>query len=755
MTRVLSSRFSPPPPTHSILQAGLRAPELIRLDTDTKVSDALRLAFFTVRREEKAAALVWVLRHVIPEGQQAIVFASTRHHVELLTALLGACGLDALPVYGKMDMSARTANLARFRARRTSFLIVTDVAARGLDLPLLDNVVNYDFPDKPKLFVHRCGRVARQGRVGTAFSLVAASDMPYMLDVLLVLGRPALNTLPGAAGGTAGAAAGAGGAAPPRTSYTLEDMTADDVHYGQIPRTALEPELEGVRGRLTESAELAALLRSSVNAVEQYNKVGRGGCASACVQLYSSFLTLPAPRPLLQTRAEASRTSVARAREIPDDRVHPLLQQVRPPPPLRLLCNALVPARLRSAAPVQFAAADESALRTFIAGLATFRPAQTILETDSSKATRLEAGARVKATRAAHARMVTPRVGSVSLAAAGAAAARGNLDLGSAGATLLGALAAGRRRGAAAADEEGGEGTDREAGDADDDDDDGMAGAAGAAAAAAAVPAAAELGRPRMSAAMRRRLKSAAAASTASSGAPVAALPPAAPHHQPPVAGVSISAPGDPSAWAAGGGAPAGAASLASLPKSERRRLLRAAGGAPLASDPAAFHDPALYVSLAPAAERLVEAAYSQAGTLAAGEGHAGREGGGADTVRRRGLMLLPAGLHSSPLFPPHPPLPSGCGRPRGHHALRRARARPHVGRARRRARRRRRRAPPRALLGPAVQEVRPGGPRGDRQRAAQARPQRGGRAHRRRERRRQGRQEAARGGRPVPQVGP
>lgn len=115
--------------------------------------------------------------------------------------------------------------------------------------------------------MHRCGRVARQGRVGTAFSLVAASDVPYMLDVLLVLGRPAANTLAAAAPGADGA--------PARASYTLDDMTAGDVHYGQIPRTSLEPELEAVRGRLTESAELAALLRSSVNAVEQYNRVRR------------------------------------------------------------------------------------------------------------------------------------------------------------------------------------------------------------------------------------------------------------------------------------------------------------------------------------------------------------------------------------------------------------------------------------------------------------------------------------------------
>jgi ATP-dependent RNA helicase DDX54/DBP10 len=144
-------------------QAGLRDPELIRLDTDTKVSEALRLAFFTVRREEKPAALLWVLRRVIPEDQQAIVFASTRHHVEFITVLLQLCGLDAAPVYGKMDQSARvrdpvpllvsstflltqpppapplqTANLARFRGRRLRFLIVTDVAARGLDLPLLE-----------------------------------------------------------------------------------------------------------------------------------------------------------------------------------------------------------------------------------------------------------------------------------------------------------------------------------------------------------------------------------------------------------------------------------------------------------------------------------------------------------------------------------------------------------------------------------------------------------------------------------------
>jgi superfamily II DNA/RNA helicase len=60
--------------------------------------------------------------------------------------------------------AARKINIAKFRAGRAQFLVVTDVAARGIDIPLLDNVINYDFPPQPKLFVHRVGRAARCGQ---------------------------------------------------------------------------------------------------------------------------------------------------------------------------------------------------------------------------------------------------------------------------------------------------------------------------------------------------------------------------------------------------------------------------------------------------------------------------------------------------------------------------------------------------------------------------------------------------------------
>ena len=88
-----------------------------------------------------------------------------------------------------MDPSARKINTAKFVNKKVSVLIVTDVAARGIDIPSLDYVVNLHFPGKPKLFVHRVGRCARAGRTGTAFSIFSNDDTAHMLDLHLFLNR--------------------------------------------------------------------------------------------------------------------------------------------------------------------------------------------------------------------------------------------------------------------------------------------------------------------------------------------------------------------------------------------------------------------------------------------------------------------------------------------------------------------------------------------------------------------------------------
>jgi len=173
----------------SFTRAGIKNPVLIRLDVETTLSDALELWFLYTRKDEKLAATVSVLRKLHQEGKQTIMFVATKHHVEFFGELLVQMGLSVAVVYGAMDQVAREEQLARFRKKKAGIMVTTDVAARGVDIPLLDHVVNFDFPPSSKLFVHRCGRTARAGRSGLAVSLVTLEDLPYTVELMLFLGR--------------------------------------------------------------------------------------------------------------------------------------------------------------------------------------------------------------------------------------------------------------------------------------------------------------------------------------------------------------------------------------------------------------------------------------------------------------------------------------------------------------------------------------------------------------------------------------
>ena len=118
----------------------------VRLDLETKISPDLKVTFFTLRQEEKYAALLYLIREQISLDQQTLIFVSTKHHVEFLNVLFREEGMEPSVCYGDMDQDARKIHVSKFRARKTMLLIVTDVAARGIDIPLLDNVINWDFP---------------------------------------------------------------------------------------------------------------------------------------------------------------------------------------------------------------------------------------------------------------------------------------------------------------------------------------------------------------------------------------------------------------------------------------------------------------------------------------------------------------------------------------------------------------------------------------------------------------------------------
>uniref|UniRef100_H2ZC86 RNA helicase n=1 Tax=Ciona savignyi TaxID=51511 RepID=H2ZC86_CIOSA len=139
-------------------KAGLNDPTLVRLDLDSKLSDQLKLAFLHLREDDKLPILIHLLRNVFKETEQSVVFVPTKHHVEYVKDVLQLLGMSCSYVYSSLDQTARKINIAKFRNKKTMVLIVTDVAARGLDIPMLDNVVNYSFPAKSKLFVHRVGK---------------------------------------------------------------------------------------------------------------------------------------------------------------------------------------------------------------------------------------------------------------------------------------------------------------------------------------------------------------------------------------------------------------------------------------------------------------------------------------------------------------------------------------------------------------------------------------------------------------------
>lgn len=172
----------------SFSKARLNEPEVIKIDSDYILSETLKLTFLFVREDDKLASLLYLLRNTIPSNERAIIFCATKHHVDYLVKILEANNIIVSYVYGNMDQEARIMHLSTFRKNKSRALIVTDIAARGVDIPMIKYVINFDFPLSPKLFVHRTGRTARAGQYGRAFSLITSRDLPYTMELCLFIG---------------------------------------------------------------------------------------------------------------------------------------------------------------------------------------------------------------------------------------------------------------------------------------------------------------------------------------------------------------------------------------------------------------------------------------------------------------------------------------------------------------------------------------------------------------------------------------
>jgi ATP-dependent RNA helicase DeaD len=187
-----------PPRITAIAAAHLRDPVHVRIDREVvPAGDApkVRQVAYIVSRAYKKATLGRILDIESPVA--TIVFCRTRTEVDELTEMLNGRGVRAEALHGGLSQDQRERVMKRFRAKTTDLLIATDVAARGLDVPHVSHVINYDVPSAAEAYVHRIGRTGRARREGVAITLAEPRERGLLRNIeRLMTQRIEIATVP-------------------------------------------------------------------------------------------------------------------------------------------------------------------------------------------------------------------------------------------------------------------------------------------------------------------------------------------------------------------------------------------------------------------------------------------------------------------------------------------------------------------------------------------------------------------------------
>jgi ATP-dependent RNA helicase RhlB len=162
-------------------------PELVRIEPDKMTVDRVRQVIYFPSMEEKPRLLVGLLRSMDPH--RTMIFVNTRRGAEELENLLRANGFNAQAISGDVPQTKRLRLLRDFHSGELAILIGTDVASRGLHIPEVSHVFNYDMPQDPEDYVHRIGRTARAGAEGDAISLGCEDFVQSLPDIEAYIGR--------------------------------------------------------------------------------------------------------------------------------------------------------------------------------------------------------------------------------------------------------------------------------------------------------------------------------------------------------------------------------------------------------------------------------------------------------------------------------------------------------------------------------------------------------------------------------------
>jgi ATP-dependent RNA helicase DeaD len=156
----------------------------IRLNEDELSLDTIRQAYLIIPEKEKFKHLCNFIRNQNRDKEQTIVFAATKQRTGRLAEELKHVGFKVTTIHGNLSQKERNISMNRFRNGRENVLVATDIAARGIDVPSVGHIINYDIPIEPMMYFHRIGRTARAGATGNAVSLVTPERLDDFARIL-------------------------------------------------------------------------------------------------------------------------------------------------------------------------------------------------------------------------------------------------------------------------------------------------------------------------------------------------------------------------------------------------------------------------------------------------------------------------------------------------------------------------------------------------------------------------------------------
>ncbi len=185
------------PESVAALAAGLlKDPVSVEVARSGQTAPEIRQSVELVSRADKRARLAEILSH--PETDRCIVFTRTKRGADRVVENLGKDGIAAGAIHGNKSQNARQRVLTDFRTGRLRVLVASDIASRGIDVPGISHVVQYEMPDEPEAYVHRIGRTGRNGATGTAIALCAEEERDKLAAIEKLTG---LRLAPGGAKG--------------------------------------------------------------------------------------------------------------------------------------------------------------------------------------------------------------------------------------------------------------------------------------------------------------------------------------------------------------------------------------------------------------------------------------------------------------------------------------------------------------------------------------------------------------------------